>query len=104
MLFQKGAAVARYSATAVSVGYQAGIQSYSHALFFMTDADLSYLRKSRGWSLGSGPHIVVIDVGLAKDVSTLTPQKGVYASSSTRRGSRPVRGSWARRSISSSDG
>jgi hypothetical protein len=53
-------------------------QSYAHVLFFMTDADVTHLKKSGSWSLGVGPNIVVIDAGAAKDVSTLTVRKGVH--------------------------
>jgi lipid-binding SYLF domain-containing protein len=62
----------------MSVGLQAGIQSYGYALFFMTDADLKYLKNTKGWSIGAGPTIVIADAGTAKDVSTLTGQQGVY--------------------------
>ena len=78
VLFEKGKAVAHYNTGAASVGLQAGVQSYGYALFFMTDNDLGYLKRSNGWSLGTGPSIVVADAGAAKDVSTLTGQKGVY--------------------------
>jgi len=78
VLFQKGKPVAHYNTGAASVGLQAGIQSYGYALFFMTDEDLSYLNRKDGWSIGMGPTIVIADAGAAKDVSTLTGQKGVY--------------------------
>ena len=44
----------------------------------MNDEDLNYLKTSSGWSLGSGPNIVVADAGAARDASTLTGKKGVY--------------------------
>ncbi len=47
--------------------------------FSLDGTDLTYLKTSSGWSLGIGPNIVVVDAGAAKDVSTLTGQKGVYA-------------------------
>lgn len=79
VLFEMGKPVAHYSAGAATVGLQAGVQSYGYALFFHTAADLANLRRSSGWSLGVGPNIVVVDAGAAKDISTLTAQKGVYA-------------------------
>ena len=79
VLFEKGKPVAHYSASAGSIGPQAGIQSFAYALFFSTDDDLAYLKKRNRWSLGVGPTIVVIDAGAAKDVSTLTAKKGVHA-------------------------
>jgi lipid-binding SYLF domain-containing protein len=78
-LFRNGKPVAHYSASAATIGMQAGVQSYAYALFFQTDADLAYLTRSNGWSLGVGPNIVVVDAGAAMDVSTLTGRKGVYA-------------------------
>jgi lipid-binding SYLF domain-containing protein len=79
VLFEKGKAVDYYNSGAASVGLQAGVQTYGYALFFMTAEDLNHLKKSSGWSLGTGPNIVVADAGAAKDISTLTGQKGVYA-------------------------
>jgi lipid-binding SYLF domain-containing protein len=78
-LFEKGKVAGHYNSGAVSVGLQAGAQTYGYALFFMTASDLAYLKSSDGWSLGMGPNIVVVDAGAAKDISTLTGQKGVYA-------------------------
>jgi lipid-binding SYLF domain-containing protein len=78
VLFEHGKATAYYNSGALSIGLQAGAQSYGYALFFMTHHDLNYLKKSHGWSLGVGPTIVVVDAGMAKDASTLTGQKGVY--------------------------
>ena len=78
VLFEGGKATGRYRTGAASVGLQAGVQSYGYALFFMTDEDLNYLKTSSGWSLGTGPNIVIADAGAAKDASTLTGRKGVY--------------------------
>ncbi len=79
VLFEKDKPSAHYNSGALSVGMQAGAQSYGYALFFMRPEDLDYLKQSNGWSLGAGPSIVVADAGMAKDVSTLTGQSGVYA-------------------------
>ena len=79
VLFEKGAITGHYNTGAMSVGMQAGAQSYGYALFFMTPEDMAYLKKTSGWSLGVGPSIVVADSGFGKDASTLTGQKGVYA-------------------------
>ena len=79
VLFEKGKITGHFNTGAVSVGLQAGVQSYGYALFFMAPEDLAYLKKTSGWSLGVGPSIVVADAGFGKDASTLTGQKGVYA-------------------------
>ena len=78
VLFQKGKIAGHYNTGAMSVGLQAGIQSYGYALFFMRDEDLKYLKGTKGWSIGAGPTVVIADAGTAKDVSTLTGQQGVY--------------------------
>ena len=78
VLLENGKVTDYYSTGAASVGLQAGVQTYGYALFFMNDEDLKYLKTSSGWSLGTGPNIVVADAGAAKDASTLTGKKGVY--------------------------
>ena len=77
-LFEKGKPTAHYSTGAASIGLQAGIQSYGYALFFMSDEDLNYLKKSSGWEIGVGPTVVIADAGFGRDASTLTGRKGVY--------------------------
>jgi len=79
VLFEGGKAVGYYNSTAASYGFQAGVEKFSYALFFMDKASLSYLRKSDGFELGGVPNIVVADKGFYKTVSTTTLQKGVYA-------------------------
>ncbi|HEY8902392.1 MAG TPA: hypothetical protein VIM48_01710, partial [Chthoniobacterales bacterium] len=53
-LFQGNMVTGYYSTAAASVGYQAGLERYGYALFFMNEKALDYLRKSNGWSLGAG--------------------------------------------------
>ena len=69
---------ARYNTSAVSVGLQAGAQSFGYVLFFMSDQALKDFRKSKNFQVGVGPSIVFIDAGAAKDVNTLTTQADVY--------------------------
>jgi lipid-binding SYLF domain-containing protein len=68
-----------YNALSGSWGLQAGIQSYGYALFLMNDRALDYLDKSDGWELGVGPTIVLVDAGVAKNLSTTTLNDDVYA-------------------------
>lgn len=68
-----------YKIGAASFGFQAGGQSFSYALFLMNDAALTYLRKSDGWAIGSGPSVVVVDKGVAKSTTSTTIAKDVYA-------------------------
>jgi len=78
-LRKNGKTVGYYRSLQASVGLQAGAQSFGYALLFMDDASLKYLDKSEGWELGTGPTLVVLDKGFAKNISTTTLQKGVYA-------------------------
>jgi lipid-binding SYLF domain-containing protein len=78
-LFEKGKATGHYTSGAGSVGLQAGVQTYGYALFFVTPEDLNYLKTSSGWSLGTGPTLVIADAGFGADPSTTTARKGVYA-------------------------
>ena len=79
VLFVGGRPTAYYKISAVSYGLQAGGQSFSYALFFMNDKALTYLSKSNGWAIGSGPSVVVIDQGKAMSNTTTTITEDVYA-------------------------
>ncbi|MFZ1122376.1 MAG: YSC84-related protein [Candidatus Binataceae bacterium] len=76
---KNGKSVGYYRSLQASVGLQAGAQSFGYALLFMDDASLKYLDNSDGWELGTGPTLVVLDKGFAKNISTTTLQNGVYA-------------------------
>jgi len=78
VLRKGGKPVAYYRSLAASYGFQAGAQAFGYVLFFMDNDSLSYLDKSGGWELGTGPSLVVLDTGFAKSLSTTTLQKGVY--------------------------
>jgi lipid-binding SYLF domain-containing protein len=78
-LRKNGKTVAYYRSVAGSFGLQAGVQSFGYVLFFMDDASLRYLEKSDGWEIGTGPSVVILDKGFAKNMSSTTLQKGVYA-------------------------
>ena len=68
-----------YKTGGVSVGLQAGAQTYGYALFLMSDADLEHLHKTRGWEIGVGPSVVVLDAGTAENLTTKTLKSGIYA-------------------------
>jgi len=68
-----------YRSFAISYGLQAGAQSFGYALFFLSNEDLHYLKKSDGWELGVEPEVVVMDKGLASSFSTTTFKPGIYA-------------------------
>lgn len=68
-----------YNISAASYGLQAGIQSFSYALFFMNEHSLRFLEESQGWSVGVGPGVVVADEGLARSLTSTTLTQDVYA-------------------------
>ena len=78
-LLRGGKTAAYYNTLSASYGLQIGVQKYGYALFFMSDSAMSWLDKSDGWELGTGPSIVVVDEGVAKSMSTTTLQSDVYA-------------------------
>lgn len=79
VLFQGGLPTSFYNISAASYGLQAGVQSFSYALFFITPSSLAYLKNSYGWAIGAGPSVVVLDKGIAKSVTTSTLTQDVYA-------------------------
>ncbi|HEY2799180.1 MAG TPA: lipid-binding SYLF domain-containing protein [Chthoniobacterales bacterium] len=85
-LLQHGKAIGCYKTVAGSYGLQAGVQKFGYALFFMTNEDLAYLRKSGGWEIGTGPSVVIVDKGMAKAMTSTTLRKGVYAFAFSQKG------------------
>jgi lipid-binding SYLF domain-containing protein len=68
-----------YNLTGGSWGLQVGGQDFSYVLFFMTPDSLDYLRKSDGFSAGTGPSITVINQGAAAAADTTTVSQDVVA-------------------------
>jgi lipid-binding SYLF domain-containing protein len=68
-----------YNSVTGSWGLQIGAQSYGYAVFLMTDKAVSYLEKSKGWEIGVGPTVVVVDKGVAKNLSTSSLKDDAYA-------------------------
>ena len=78
-LLKKGSAVAYYKTTGASVGLQAGGQQYGYAMFFMSATALAELDNAKGFEVGVGPSIVVVDEGMAKTTTTNTLKDDIYA-------------------------
>ena len=74
VLWQSGQVAGYYNTTSASGGPQAGIQTFSYALFFMTKDDLKDLNKSGGFNLGAAPSLVVANKGVANDTSIYSLQ------------------------------
>lgn len=68
-----------YNSVAGSWGLQIGAQSYGYAVFLMSDKAMAQLAETSGWEIGVGPTVVVVDEGVAKNLSTSTLQDDAYA-------------------------
>jgi len=68
-----------YNSVSGSWGLQAGAQSYGYVVFLMNDKAEQYLNKSEGWEIGVGPTVVVVNEGVAKNLSTSTLKDDAYA-------------------------
>lgn len=68
-----------YNSVSGSWGLQAGAQSYGYVLFLMNGKAVDYLNKSDGWEIGVGPTVVVVNEGVAKNLSTSTLKDDAYA-------------------------
>jgi len=79
VLMKGGRTVGFYNSLAGSYGFQAGLQVFGYALFFMNDKALAYLDNSDGWEIGVGPSIVVVDEGMGRSLTSTTLTQDVYA-------------------------
>ena len=68
-----------YTTTGTSVGLQAGAQTYGYALFFMNDNAVQALSSARGFEIGVGPTVVVVNKGMSKNLTTTTLKSDIYA-------------------------
>ncbi|MGV8996183.1 MAG: YSC84-related protein [Parvibaculaceae bacterium] len=79
VLMEKSKAKGYYNSLTGSWGLQAGAQSYGYVVFLMSDKAVKYIRKTHGWEIGVGPTVVVVDEGVAKNLSTSTMKDDAYA-------------------------
>jgi lipid-binding SYLF domain-containing protein len=68
-----------YNSVSASWGWQVGAESYGYVLFLMNEKAVQYLDKSKGWEIGVGPTVVVVNDGLAKNLSSTTIKDDAYA-------------------------
>lgn len=68
-----------YNSVTASWGLQAGAQSYGYAVFLMSKKAVDYVHRSKGWEIGSGPTVVVVNEGVARNLSTSTLKDDAYA-------------------------
>ncbi len=75
-----------YSSVSASWGWQAGAESYAYVVFLMSDKAVNYLQTSKGWEFGVGPTVVLVNEGVAKNLSTTTLKDDAYAFVSDQQG------------------
>lgn len=79
-VLEKGGEVAGYyNSVSASWGWQAGAESYAYVVFLMNEKALRYLEKTKGWEIGVGPTVVMVNEGVAKNLSSTTLKKDAYA-------------------------
>lgn len=78
-LIKGGKVVGYYNTSGLSTGLQAGAQQYGYAMFFMNDGALKSLDSAKGFEVGVGPSIVVMDEGKAKTTTSTTMKDDIYA-------------------------
>ena len=78
-LREGGKSVGYYNTVAASYGLQAGVQKFGYAMFFISQAGLDHLKKTKGWEVGIGPNIVFVDEGVAKSLTNTTAKEDIYA-------------------------
>ena len=78
-LIKGGRPAGFYSTASASWGLQAGAQAYGYAVFLMNQKAVNYLEQSKGWEIGVGPTVVVVDAGKAANLSTTTLKDDAYA-------------------------
>jgi lipid-binding SYLF domain-containing protein len=78
-LFKGGETVGYYRTSGASIGLQAGGQTYGYAMFLMNAKALEELNSAKGFEVGVGPSVVVMDEGKAKNMTTTTMKHDIYA-------------------------
>ncbi|MCC5793464.1 MAG: lipid-binding SYLF domain-containing protein [Chromatiales bacterium] len=68
-----------YNSVSASWGLQIGAQSYGYAVFLMSEDAVRYLDESNGLEIGVGPTVVLVDEGVAKNLSTSSLKDDAYA-------------------------
>ena len=78
-LLKGGTAAGYYKTTGASFGLQAGGQQYGYAMLFMNAKALEQLDNAKGFEVGVGPSVVLVDEGMAKTTTTTTLKEDIYA-------------------------
>ena len=68
-----------FNSVSASWGWQAGAESYGYVVFLMNEKAVKYLAETKGWEIGVGPSVVVVNAGAAKNLTTSTLKDDAYA-------------------------
>lgn len=79
VMMREGRPAGYYNSVSASWGWQAGAESYGYVVFLMNEKAVQYLDKSKGWEIGVGPTVVVVNEGVAKNLSSSTIKDDAYA-------------------------
>ena len=85
-MLRGGKVIGYYRSLAASYGFQAGVQWFGYALFFMNQAAIDQMNDTDGWEIGTGPSLVLVDEGFAKSMTTNTLTSDVYAFTFNQKG------------------
>ncbi|MEL6767464.1 MAG: YSC84-related protein [Pseudomonadota bacterium] len=75
----RGTTAQYYSVGGASVGFQAGIEESSHALFFLSRDALERFRRSDGWEAGVDAEVTVLDKGAKLGADSTVTQRPIVA-------------------------
>lgn len=78
-LFRTDKPTEYFNSVQASFGWQAGAESYGYVVFLMNSKAIGYLHRTQGWEVGVGPTVVVVDEGVAKNLTTSTLKDDAYA-------------------------
>jgi len=79
VLLKSGKSNEYFNSVSASWGWQAGAQSYGYVIFLMSDRVEQSIREAKGWEVGVGPTVVVMNEGVAKNLSTSSLKDDAYA-------------------------
>ena len=79
VLRQENAVQGYYNSISASFGWQAGAQSYGYVVFLMSNKAIKYLHDTKGWEIGTGPTVVLVNEGVAKNLTSSTLKSDAYA-------------------------
>ena len=79
VLKQDGQVSGYYNSVTASFGWQAGAQSYGYVVFLMSDKAIQYVQDTKGWEIGVGPTVVMVNEGVAKNLSSTTLKDDAYS-------------------------